>query len=70
MHAESVAQYVRNSLWRAMLAGHLSPNPQDTCVGIVGVGHVGSAVSRTLRAEGFRTLTATLPRVNLPPSQI
>ena len=61
-NAESVAQYVRNSLWRAMLAGHLSPNPQDTCVGIVGVGHVGSAVSRALRAEGFRTLHCDPPK--------
>ena len=61
-NAESVAQYVRNSLWRAMLAGHLSPNPQDTCVGIVGVGHVGSAVSRALHAEGFRTLHCDPPK--------
>ena len=61
-NAESVAQYVRNSLWRAMLAGHLSANPQDTCVGIVGVGHVGSAVSHALRTEGFRTLHCDPPK--------
>ena len=61
-NAESVAQYVRNSLWHAMLAGHLSSTPQNICVGIVGVGHVGSAVSRALRAEGFRTLHCDPPK--------
>lgn len=61
-NADSVAQYVRNSLWRAILAGHLSPNPDETCVGIVGVGHVGAAVSRALRAEGFRVLHCDPPK--------
>lgn len=61
-NAESVAQYVRNSLWRAIIAGHLSPHPEDTCVGIVGVGHVGSAVSQALCAEGFRVLHCDPPK--------
>lgn len=61
-NAESVAQYVRNCLWCAIAAGHLSPQPSATCVGIVGVGHVGSAVDRALRAEGFRTLHCDPPK--------
>ncbi len=60
-NAGSVAQYVRNSLLLLEADGRL-PQPQQTTVGIVGVGHVGSAVRRELSALGYRLLLCDPPR--------
>lgn len=96
-NAESVAQYVRNSLWIAAAEGvfaasddisarkvgsegekiehnvsraeSLDRSPVRLCanlsglkVGIVGVGHVGSAVADALEAEGCRVLRCDPPK--------
>ena len=52
-NAGSVAQYVASAL---LLLGEdgMLPRRSDCCVGIVGVGHVGSRVSQLLRHMGFR----------------
>ena len=52
-NAGSVAQYVATALLLLEEDGML-PRRGDCCVGIVGVGHVGSRVSRLLRHMGFR----------------
>ena len=61
-NANSVAQYVRAALWLASAEGIVTPQlardelAEPLVVGIVGVGHVGSAVARALEAEGCRIL--------------
>ena len=52
-NAGSVAQYVATALLLLEEDGML-PQRSDCCVGIVGVGHVGSRVSQLLRHMGFR----------------
>lgn len=59
-NASSVAQYVRNSLFALHRDGLL--NPQTSVVGIVGCGHVGSAVEAALRPVGCRILRNDPPR--------
>ena len=67
-NATSVGQYVRNALRLASAAGHLDPRfaldtlPHPLTVGIVGCGHVGTAVIRALEAEGCRTLHCDPPK--------
>lgn len=67
-NATSVGQYVRNALRLASAAGHLDPRfaldtlPHPLTVGIVGCGHVGTAVIRALEAEGCRTLRCDPPK--------
>ena len=51
-NAGSVAQYVATALLLLEEDG-LLPQRKDCCVGIVGVGHVGSRVSQLLRHMGF-----------------
>lgn len=59
-NAASVAQYVRNSLFALHRDGLL--NPAEAVVGIVGCGHVGSAVETALRPVGCRILRNDPPR--------
>lgn len=54
-NARSVAQYVESTLLALFQEGRL-PDPRSLCVGIVGVGHVGSAVARVLHELGCRLL--------------
>lgn len=59
-NASSVAQYVATSLLRLAEAGYVSLSA--CCVGIVGVGHVGTAVYRELRTLGVNCLLCDPPR--------
>lgn len=59
-NATSVAQYVATSLLRLAEAGHV--RLPGCCVGVVGVGHVGTAVCRALRTLGVRLLLCDPPR--------
>lgn len=60
-NATSVAQYVESALL-AMHQEGLLPALHQLCVGIIGVGHVGGAVARTLRSWGCRLLLNDPPR--------
>lgn len=60
-NARSVAQYIESALLALHEEGRL-PDPSTLCVGIVGVGHVGSAVAEVLRALGCRLLLCDPPR--------
>ena len=60
-NARSVAQYVESTLLALFQEGRL-PDPHSLCVGIVGVGHVGSAVARVLHELGCRLLLCDPPR--------
>lgn len=59
-NAASVGQYVRNSLFALHQDGLLIP--QDAVVGIVGCGHVGTAVEAALHPLGCRILRNDPPR--------
>ncbi len=59
-NATSVAQYVRNALLLLRQDGFF--DWQSTTVGIVGVGHVGTAVANALRPYGCRLLLCDPPR--------
>ncbi len=59
-NATSVAQYIRNSLIVLKRAGMLAL--RDATVGIVGVGHVGTAVTEAVRPLGCRLLLNDPPR--------
>lgn len=66
-NATSVAQYVRNALLRASAAGHIDTafalgRKSALTVGVVGCGHVGSAVAHSLEAEGCRVLRCDPPK--------
>lgn len=67
-NATSVAQYVRAALWWASIKGLLSPHfalgsrEAAPTVGVVGCGHVGTAVSTALEAEGCRILRCDPPK--------
>lgn len=60
-NARSVAQYIESALLALHEEGRL-PDPRTLCVGIVGVGHVGSAVAEVLRELGCRLLLCDPPR--------
>ena len=60
-NATSVAQYVESALLALHQEG-LLPALHQLCVGIIGVGHVGGAVARTLRSWGCRLLLNDPPR--------
>lgn len=60
-NATSVAQYVESTLLALHQEG-LLPALHQLCVGIIGVGHVGGAVARTLRSWGCRLLLNDPPR--------
>ncbi len=53
-NADSVAEYVIVALHA--LRGRLRQSPEDTAIGIVGIGEVGSRVSRLCEALGLRTV--------------
>ncbi len=59
-NATSVAQYVRNSL--LLWAQHRGISLESLTIGIVGVGHVGTAVCRALQPLGCRLLLNDPPR--------
>lgn len=59
-NATSVAQYVRNTLLALEQEGKLTL--QGLCVGVVGVGHVGTAVVKTLQGLGVDLLCCDPPR--------
>ncbi len=59
-NATSVAQYVRNSL--LLWAQHRDISPESLTVGIIGVGHVGTAVHQALLPLGCRLLLNDPPR--------
>ncbi len=59
-NATSVAQYVRNALLLLRKDGFI--DLQRATVGIVGVGHVGTAVANALRPYGCRLLLCDPPR--------
>lgn len=61
-NATSVAQYVESCLLLAEDAGLVSIGP-DTTIGIVGVGHVGSAVARMAQRLGLKLLLCDPPRL-------
>lgn len=62
-NAASVGQYVSTSLIRLARAGFVR---LDQCrVGIVGVGHVGAAVDKAVRALGCTTLLCDPPRAEV-----
>lgn len=67
-NATSVAQYVRNALWVASLQGLIDPlfaqgeRQAAPTVGVVGCGHVGTAVEAALRAEGCHILRCDPPK--------
>lgn len=58
-NAGSVAQYVRSSL--LLLCRHYGLVPQETTLGVVGCGHVGSRVVRVGEELGFRLLVCDPP---------
>lgn len=59
-NASSVGQYVATSLLRLAEAGYVRLD--GCCVGIVGVGHVGTAVDRAVQALRCQTLLCDPPR--------
>ena len=59
-NAPAVAQYVIATAGR--WAEEKGLNPADLTLGIVGVGHVGSIISRWAKANGFRVLECDPPR--------
>ncbi len=59
-NATSVGQYVRNSL--LLWAQHKGTSPDSLTVGIIGVGHVGTAVYQALQPLGCRLLLNDPPR--------
>lgn len=59
-NASSVAQYVRNCLFALHRDGLI--NPHTSVVGLVGCGHVGTAVEAALRPLGCRILRNDPPR--------
>lgn len=69
-NAQSVAQYVRNSMLLASAKGLIDtrfssgtlPFDRPLTVGIVGMGNVGTAVAETLQAEGCRILRCDPPK--------
>lgn len=61
-NASSVAQYVACTLLLLEAEGHLPPQREHCCVGIVGVGHVGKQVSSLLQAMGYSVLLCDPPR--------
>ncbi|MGM9633891.1 MAG: 4-phosphoerythronate dehydrogenase [Alloprevotella sp.] len=61
-NATSVAQYVESCLLLAEADGLISIGP-DTTIGIVGVGHVGSAVAQMAQRLGLRLLLCDPPRL-------
>lgn len=62
-NAESVAQYLHSCLLVLKKEKHY--NLEETCIGIVGAGHVGSAVARACRSLGMRVLVCDPPREEL-----
>ncbi len=56
----SVAQYIESSLW--LLETTRGRRLDQMCIGIVGVGHVGSKVETVARRLGMRVLLNDLPR--------
>lgn len=60
-NAPAVAQYVLASI-ATMMRRHGSLQPRDICLGVVGVGHVGSIVARFAEQCGMRVLRCDPPR--------
>ncbi len=58
-NATSVAQYIRNSLW--VLRQTCGLDLEKATIGIVGVGHVGTAVAEALTQAGLRRLLLNDP---------
>ena len=59
-NATSVGQYVHSSLLVLAAKGYV--RLEDCCVGIVGVGHVGTEVEKACRLQGCRILLNDPPR--------
>lgn len=59
-NAESVAQYIHSCLLILKREKHYKL--KETCIGIVGAGHVGSAVARTCRSLDMHVLLYDPPR--------
>lgn len=59
-NAKSVGQYIRNSLY--LWAQHQGVSTETLCVGIVGVGNVGTAVQQALAPLGCQILLNDPPR--------
>ncbi|MCD8032408.1 MAG: 4-phosphoerythronate dehydrogenase PdxB [Bacteroides sp.] len=58
-NADSVAQYIQSSLFLLQQKGCI---PRNTCIGIVGVGNVGSRVETVARDMGMKVLINDPPR--------
>lgn len=61
-NAGSVEQYLHAVL--LLLKRQKNMNPEDTCLGIVGVGHVGSRIARMARALGMKVLLNDPPKAD------
>lgn len=60
-NAPSVCQYLQSTLWLLRQSGKLPR--QGGCLGVVGVGHVGTLVARMARSMGFEVLLNDPPRL-------